>query len=421
MRLKSERTGNGNMAWLKKYDVLSKVISVLIAAVLWFYVVSINNFEENYKIRNIAPTFVGIEELMTSKNLMVVGDYSVDIEISGKRRDILSINVSDIQVEVDLSNVTSAGTYELPYTVTLPSSAYTLRNKYPQKLSVKFDEEDVSSVPVKLATEDIAAEGYVVDKSNINIVPRELKITGLQEEIDRISYAEANIEQKDAKTTISGKLTYSFYDVEGKLIKNSSVNADFDKVDVTIPILKTKEVPLSLEVQGNDNFKKYVNYTFEPKTIKVAGEESVIEQMSSFVAGTVKISEITSGMEKAFTLTPPDGILNLSGEVTATAKIEFDGLGKKSVKTTLIELINTYTLPAGYKIRPVTTSINVDILGTEEALSKVNSTNVRAVADLQSTVLSRGTHPINVSIVVDGVADTAVANIEEYMIYVEVR
>lgn len=408
------------MAWLKKYDVLSKAISVLVAAVLWFYVVSVNNFEENYKIRNIAPTFVGIEELMTSKNLMVVGDYSVDIEISGKRRDILSINESDIQIEVDLSNVTSAGTYELPYTVTLPSSAYTLRNKNPQKLRVKFDEEDVSSVPVKLVTEDIAAEGYVVDKSNINIVPRELKLTGLQEEIDRIAYAEADITQKDAKSTISGKLTYSFYDVDGKLIKNTSVNADFDMLDVTIPILKTKEVPLSLEIQGNDNFKKYVNYTLEPKTIQVAGEESVIDQMSSFVAGTVKISEITSGMEKSFTLTPPDGILNLSGEMTATAKIEFDGLSKKSVNTTLIELINTYTLPAGYKIRPVTTSINVDILGTDDALRKVNSTNVRAVADLQSTVLSRGTHPINVSIVVDGVADTAVANAEEYMIYVEV-
>ena len=106
--------------------------------------------------------------------------------------------------------------------------------------------------------------------------------------------------------------------------------------------------------------------------------------------------------------------------MTASATLEFDGLSKKTVQTTLIEVVNTYTLPSGYKIRPVTTSINVDILGTEETLKKVNSENVRAVADLQSTVLSRGTHPINVAIVVDGIENTAVSNPEDYIIYVEV-
>ena len=111
------------MAWLKKHDVLSKAISVLVAAVLWFYVVSVNDFEENYRIKNIEPSFTGVEELMTSKNLMVVGDYEVDIEVSGRRRDILSLNESDIRVEVDISKISSAGTYELPYTVTLPSSS----------------------------------------------------------------------------------------------------------------------------------------------------------------------------------------------------------------------------------------------------------------------------------------------------------
>lgn len=408
------------MAWFKKYDVLSKIIAVLIAVVLWLYVVSINNFEESFKIRDIAPSFTGLDELMTSKNLMVVGEYSVDVEVFGSRRDILSLNESDIRVEVDLSKITSAGTYELPYTVSLPSSAYAIRSKSPQKLNIKLDEEDINLVPVKLNTDDLAADGYVVDKGNINIVPRELKLTGLQEEVDKIAYAEANLSQKDVKSSVSGKLSYSFYDVEGKPIKDISVKADYDVLDVTIPVLKTKEVPFSLEIQGSESFKKYVNYTFEPATIQIAGEEGVIDQMTSLVAGTIKISEISSGIKKSFTVTPPEGILNLSGEMTVTAAIELDGLSKKTIQTTLIELINTYTLPSGYKIRPVTTSINVDILGTDEVLAKVNSSNVRAVADLQSTVLSRGTHPIDVSIVVDGIEDTAVANADEYMIYVEV-
>ena len=408
------------MTWFKKYDVLSKLIAVLIAVMLWFYVASVNNYEETFKVKDIVPSFIGAEELMTSKNLMVVGDYSVDVEIAGSRRDILTLNVSDIKVQVDLSSVTNAGTYELPYTVSLPSSAYVLRNKDPQKLSVKLDEEDVRVIPIKITTDEVAAEGFVIDKSNLIITPRELKLTGLQEEIDRISYAEVVLGHKDVKADISGKFSYSFYDVDGRQLKDISVNADYDSVDVVIPVLKIKEVPLSLDIQGADSFIKYVNYTFSPATVKIAGDESVVEQMTSLPVGALKISEISSGMQKTFTITPLEGILNLSGEMEATATVTFDGLSKKTVKTTLIEVVNTYTLPSGYKIRPVTTSIDVDILGTDETLAKVNDKNVRAVADLQSTVLSKGTHPINVSIIVDGVPETAVANAGEYVIYVEV-
>ena len=125
-------------------------------------------------------------------------------------------------------------------------------------------------------------------------------------------------------------------------------------------------------------------------------------------------------MKKDFTLTMPEGILNLSGELNATATINLDGLSKKTVKTTLIEVINTYTLPSGYKIRPVTTSLDVVVLGTDEVLKNVNGNNVRAVVDLQSTVLSKGTHPVNATIIVDGITETAVANAEKYVVYVEV-
>ncbi len=408
------------MTWLKKHDVVTKALSVLIAFVLWFYVVNVTDLSKNYKLRGITPDFVGVEEIMASKNLKVVGKYSVDIEVSGSRQDIMSLSKSDVKVEVDISKITAPGTYELPYTVTLPSSAYTLRGKNPQKLAVKVDEENVKVIPVQLKTDDIAEDGYVVDKSNITMTPKELKLLGLLEDVEKIAYAEVKLPHKNLKTSLTGKLDYEFYDINGKVIKNSEVTADYDQIDIILPILKSKELPLSIEIQGSDSFKKYIEYTFVPEKLLVAGEESKIEQMSSIMAGTIKISDIISGMKKEFTLTMPEGILNLSGEMNATATINLDGLSKKTVKTTLIEVINTYTLPSGYKIRPVTTSLDVSILGTDDVLRNVNGNNVRAVVDLQSTVLSKGTHPVNATIVVDGIEETAVAGADKYIVYVEV-
>ncbi len=413
--------GTQVVAWLKKYDVLTKALSLLIAIVLWVYVVSVSNPVSDVDLKYITPVFLGSEELMTSKNLAIVGDYSVSLEISASRHDILNLNQADIEVEVDVSNISSPGSYELPYKVTMPSGLYTVKKKTPAKLLVKFDEENTRSIPVKLATDDLAAKGFVVDKANTSISPRELKITGLQEDVERIAYAQINISQKDAKETISGKMDYKFYDFEGKVVDLKSIEADYDVVDVSIPVLKTKEVPLTIDVQGNDMLKKYVNYTVEPAVITVAGDESVIDQLPSIAAGTVKLSEIAGNGVKSFTVTPPDGIVNMSGETTATAKIELEGLSKKTVKTSLVEIINTFNLPTGHKVAPVTTSIDVDILGTEEALANISSANVRAVADLEYIVLSRGTHPVDVSIKIDGVPDAVVVNAESgYTIYVKV-
>lgn len=408
------------MTWFKKYDVLTKFISVLIAAVLWFYVVSVNNFDKEVRFKDLTPSFSGVDEILASSNLTVVGSYTVDIDVSASRENMMALNKSDIKVVVDVSNVTSVGTYELPYTVSLPSSAYTVRNKNPQKLSVKFDEENIKVVPVKLPAEMNVADGYVIDQNSVAITPRELRITGLQENIDKISYVEILIKQKELKATVSGEMEYVFLDVEGKVVDIENITVDYDSVSASIPVLKTKEIPLHLEINGSEDMKKYINYSITPEKMLVAGEEAVIDQLASIIAGSINISDISSGMEKTFTVTPPEGIINMSGELNATAKIEFDGLRKKTIETTLIEVVNTYTLPSGYKIRPVTNKINVDILGTDESLAKVSSANVRAVVDLQSTVLSKGTHPIRATIKIDGVEGCAVANVEDYMIYVEV-
>ena len=77
-------------------------------------------------------------------------------------------------------------------------------------------------------------------------------------------------------------------------------------------------------------------------------------------------------------------------------------------------------MPSGYKVRPYTKKLKVELLGTSEALEKVNSDNVRAIVDLKSSSLSRGRHPQKAKIVIDGVENVAPADEDKYTVYVEV-
>lgn len=410
------------MTWLKKHDIVTKAIAFLVALVLWFVVVNVDDIDETHTFKSIEPVFQGKDELSASKNLLIVGKYTVDIELSGKRGDLLALNQEEIKVAVDVSKITGAGTYSLPYTVTLPSDAFTLRNKKPSTLSVKIDKEDIDVVPVKVLTDGITADGYTVDAANVNIYPTELKITGLQEEIEKISYAQADLEAKNIKTTLTEKVGYSFYDEEGNLLKSlSSVSADYSSIDVIVPVLKIKDLPLALKVTEGEDFTEYVKYTLSPKTVRVAGEESIIDAMTSLTVGEISISEASGDIEKTFELTLPDGVINLSDTKEATAKIKLDGLTTKTVKATLIELSNINTLPDGYRIKPVTTSLDVSIVGKAEDLKGIDNTNVRVIVDLKSTVLSRGTHPVKASIVIDNKKDVKVVNSDSYVIQVNVQ
>ncbi len=410
------------MTWLKKHDVFTKAIAFLVALGLWFVVVNVDDIDETHTFKSIEPVFQGKDELSASKNLLIVGKYTVDIELSGKRGDLLALNQDEIKVAVDVSKITGAGTYSLPYTVTLPSDTFTLRNKKPSTLSVKIDKEDIDVVPVKVMTDGITADGYTVDAAKVNIHPTELKITGLQEEIEKISYAQAELEAKNIKTTLTEKVPYSFYDKEGNLLKSvSSISADYSSIDVIVPVLKIKDLPLTLEVAEGDDFTEYVKYTFNPKTVKVAGEEGIIDAMTSLVVGQVSISDASGETERTFELTLPDGVINMSNTNEATAKIKLDGLTTKTVKATLIELSNINTLPDGYRIKPVTTSLDVSIVGKAEDLKDIDSTNVRVIVDLKSTVLSRGTHPVKATVVIENKKDVKVVNSDSYFIQVNVQ
>lgn len=406
--------------WFKKYDVLTKALSVLIALVLWLYVVNVVNPSTEHTYRGITPVFVGEETIRASQNLMVVGKYTVDVKISGSRKDIRSLDKNDIRVEVDLSEITAPGTYELPITIAPLSSAYTIRRKYPEKLEVTVDKEVVKVLPAEINMDDLVADGYIINYDGVTKFPSEVRLVGRQEEIDKIAEVKVEIPQKKLKASVTGKMEFNYYDGEGKQIKKPSVTADCDAIDVNIPIFKQKELSLYADVHGSEMFKEYVRASFSPESILVAGEESAIEQMTGISAGSIGISEIGSGISKVFELSMPEGIINLSGLESVSAKISLDGLGKKTVTTSLVEIINTDSLPSGYKVRPYTKKLKVELLGTSEALEKVNSDNVRAIVDLKSSSLSRGRHPQKAKIVIDGVENVAPADEDKYTVYVEV-
>ena len=81
-----------------------RLLSVVLALFLWFYVVAVENPYSERKITKIPIQFVNHEEL-ESRGLAI--DYSdvqtMDVVISGSRSDVMKVRADEITATVDLT------------------------------------------------------------------------------------------------------------------------------------------------------------------------------------------------------------------------------------------------------------------------------------------------------------------------------
>lgn len=402
--------------WLEKHDVLWRVVAVLIAVVLWIYVVNVVDPTGELSVRNVHPTFIGAEELLNAHNLIVANedDITVDVKLTGSRRELSAVNTSDVRVEVDISQIKQEGDYSLSYKVILPNGNVSVIKRIPDELSIKVDKIVTKTVPIKVELKGNIADGYMA--GDITTVPSTLSVIGKAEEMARISHAQITIGKKDLNTTISEQMEYVFCDVNGKVLELQSVSTESSTVEVSYPVLKMKKLPLSVEIsEGGGALAKNVDYKITPAEITIAGDEKTVDSLSELTISVLDLAKLSGDTTFPVKVTLPENVKNISGVSEAELSVTFSGLSRKSINTTAIEIVN---IPRGYTIEPITQSLPVMLRGTEESLSTVMPQNVRAVVDLDGTVLSPGQHTVSANVVLDGVSD--VGAVGEYKVIVSV-
>lgn len=402
--------------WIEKYDVPAKILAVFIAVVLWLYVVNVVNTDMDLAIRNISPSFVGSEALLSTHNLAVsdLDEIEVDIVVSGARRDLMGFGKEDVQILVDISKISEPGEYKLPYTVKLSADGVKVTRKSPNELTIKLDRVTTATVPVRIALVGEVEEGFMTGE--MIATPSSLTLVGLTETISRISYAQAKVTKKSINASIDESIAYEFYDDQGRVIDGDNIRADYSSIRVSVPVLKLIELPLSVEfIEGGGALLKNVNYEIEPKSIQVAVDSTKAVDIQPFKIGVVDLSKLSDSSKVSFQIILPEGYKNVSGETSVVADVELSGLEKRQLTTKAIEIVN---IPSGYVIEPVTNQLSVTLRGSSAEIEKVTVDNVHAVLDLDSIVLTPGQHTMTAKIVVDGVND--VGAIGEYKIVVRV-
>lgn len=382
------------------------LLSVLIAAILWLYVGKEADPVKTQSFGNIAVTFTGVDQLESQGLTISKGtEQKISVRIQA-RNSILRELAQDgnIVVTANVSTITQPGEYELDYTITpkLSTVGGTLSNveilgKSPSVITITVSRQTVRNVEVRCRFTGSVADGFEIGQAVI--APATIQISGTEEEASRVSYAEVVVNESELSTTFVGDMPFVLYDYDNQPIENTKgITTDVSTVQVTLPVMKLKEVPLQVDViEGGGATKDNATITIEPSSIIVGGGQEALDAISEIVLGSVELDKVIGSQDYTFTIPLDQALTNVSGVTQAKVHVEITGLVTRTIDVNNIELLYK---PDGYQIEAVTQSCQVLIRGTQEAVDAVIASQLRIVVDC-SDISGTGTQTVPAEVYLD--------------------
>lgn len=389
--------------FLKK-NIKELVVSLVIAIGIWV-VVSVQVFPTIESVVKGIAIEVQPTEYMLSNDLQIINDdYDtlVDISIEGKRYDISGLTEKDFYASLDLSSVKGAGTFTVPVNISAKTSAdYTLLNSNPMAVTLRVDEIVTRDFPVVATAPDISLpEGYYVDTMVASA--ETVKLTGSAAILDRVEYVEA-------RSVLSGEITETHetqsqlivYSTNGGKIIDDEMTIAPDKLTVTIPVYKQKELPLKFTLT---NYSTYfdvnsLGYEIQPKSIIVAAPDDSIDYISELDIGTIDIADIKINQTVTIPIMLPEGYKNLSGNNNARIVWDIADYGKLDFAVSNINITN---VPDNYNVSAITNELAISVIGPSDVISRFTDNDFYITVNLLGVSLREGAQDVDVDIRIKG-------------------
>ena len=391
----------------KSQKAIYVVISVLVAVVFWLYVDNLGANESDIRLYNIPVTFVGENEELAERGLMLSsgGDTTIDLRLQGRRQVISKINKNNVKIFVDVRNISTTGIQILDYTISYPSNvsptSVTVVSASMYKITVEVGELHSKTIQIITDIKGSVADGYMLHECTVS--PETLTISGTEEDVEQVYHALVEVTLNNATASYSEYLTYNLIDTQGQIVDQSKLRCSEDKVRVEVPVVTLKELPLSVEfMESSGSRETDISYDISPKSVTVSGEESTLDKLDEIVVAQIDLSRVLGDDTLEYEIPLPGGCTNESGTDKVRVTIKFKNMQTETYECSNISFAN---VPDGYSATAITQSVDVTLRGKQTELDKIGSKNIRIVADLGGLSTASGTYTTRAKVYVDGTDD----------------
>lgn len=402
----------------------SILLSLAVAFLLWYYVISVVSPGSAETIYDIPVVFEGETVLTEDRGMMItsrVEEVTVDLKLSGNRTDLAKVNKGNITLKVNLARVYDPGEHELTYDISfpgdVPNGALTVELKTPEAIKLTVEKRVRKPVDVRVNFTGAAATNFMADTENRVLDYPTVNVVGPSSVVDLIDHARIDVDLTDRVESISENFRYTLCDADGNPVDVEMVTTDVGEIHLDVKIIRIKQVPLTMALNyGGGALEDTVEVVIEPANITVSGSEMLLEDLNEIQLGALDLSLMEEDVEATYAIAIPEGITNISERTEAKVTVKFKDLAIKELE---INQINMTNIPEGMEAELLNQVLKVRLRGPAGVMEKLAPEHVAVNVDFSGKEL--GSFTIKPTITVQGPEFAKVGAVGTYSVSATLR
>lgn len=317
-----------------------KIISVILAIMLWLVVLNVSDPEKTTTIVNIPITILNESAITGQEKIyQIIAGKTATVKVTGPRTIIDSLEASSFKATADMADLSMTNAVEVK--VELIKASYRSKVSIDVQTTMRIAVEDLVHMEftAEVAEQGKLPEGYVVFGKNMDKTI--VNITAPKSVMDTIAKVAAVVDLTGRNEDFSTVAKFQAFDNRGNLIGLESKNVSFDipetKVDMTIYAIK--QIPLVYQID-KDRYPDTVitSDTINREMITIAGRSGDLSTINELVLDTSSLVfeadksryDLTYNLQELL----PKGIYVYGNDKTAMITVETDAI-----------ITKTFTLP----------------------------------------------------------------------------
>ncbi len=288
------------MEKIEREKLITKIICITLAVILWFYVSYYENPIMTKTVRNVSVKVNDEQaENLRKRGLSVysISEEVVDVGVSTQRLNLPKVTNKSLSAYVNVSSIESSGTYYLPAIVLCDVNVNA--TYYVKSDNIKVVIEPVISgtfnVEPDIESTYVAYDTFELDADEVTVSAPE----SIFNAIEAVKTEEIKID----KETDSVSKSLIIYDKNGNPIDNDSIICSSKKVDVKFKYLSKKTVSVALKTtNGNKHTLPAEN------NVVIYGRPDVLAEISQISTIEINLSPYEENSEVKLKLDLPEGI-----------------------------------------------------------------------------------------------------------------
>ncbi|MHB1393449.1 MAG: CdaR family protein [Clostridia bacterium] len=369
-------------------DITIRILSVMLALLLWFYVITEQNPEITKDIT--IPVRLINTVFLEKSNMMLANDpnsFKLTLKLKGKNNVLDKLNETTVDAIADLEGHRLKGENFVKININGIPEDVNILMKSPESLKVVL--EPKVSVQKSVHVNIMGNPSHGLAAMTPMIAPNDVVITGAESNINKINTVRVDVDIASVNAEVKKILPVRVLDENGKNIQGVTIEPS--NIEVSIPIENTKRVRLEMDLTGQPAVGYVVsNISVFPEEILITGKQQALQGISSIKTEIIDITEGTVDVSREVKLVMPDGaeLVNASEKVSIFVNIE-----KIITSDMIISNIEYVNLAEGLELESIQSGIGASLRGAESLLIDAPNT-IKFFVDLKHA--NEGTNVLNV-------------------------